>query len=170
MSPSPSVSEHAARLASVAAHPDYPALFAHRPAESLGLGVLGGVGIGALLVVVCVALALFVGSIAGPCLLFPVLLLAAGLLTVAQEVRRGIGLRSGPLVVRPGLVLGGRTEHTSSAPRTGATRHLVTLELEGGAVAEFSASEPVAGDLARGDAGVAYTVGALLVEFRRLAV
>lgn len=156
----------AARFRSLREHGDLPGLLAYEPAGAQDsragrlLPVILFTGVAGWL-----AVRLFERRAEASVLL----LLVAGLLVVRAVVRsREAGA---PVRRQPALVVDDRTVVQTAEDDTRArTSHHLTLEFEDGRREELRARGRVAGLLAAGDMGVAYTKGRSLVEFRRVRV
>ena len=96
--------------------------------------------------------------------LFPFLFVGAGVWMIARALRDQAAYRDAPLESRPAVVVDERSHVRSSGDHTRTSYH-ATLELHGGERREFRIDGATAGQLAPGDAGVAFVKGPHLVAF-----
>ena len=101
--------------------------------------------------------------------LVPVLMVVIMLTAVIAAVIKLGSHASAPLLRRIGHVADERVE-VSGASKSGSARtsYYATLDFADGSRSEYRVSHGLAGKLARGDVGVAYTKGAWLLDFERL--
>lgn len=165
---------HADRYAAVMAHPHYTAAVTSPPPIS-GVGeiavpavmLVGGLGVAAV----------FYRLVGHELSAIPYLPAIAGLILVAWCVVCGLLIYSGiryhkaPIVPVVAVVVDERMEvssHGSRDHRRTRTSYFATLQFHNGTRRELPTTDDVAGRVATGDAGVAYSKGGHLVGFHRI--
>lgn len=161
-----------ARLAAVERHPDLPRLNRHTPSTGM---YTGGMFFGVVFGVVFAGFALFILSgftrMRFTFALFPALFVLIGVGVAVGSVVKGVRFAKAPLRRTPAVIVDERTEVSGGGKNSSAsTSYYATLEFKGGRRKEYGVLHRLAGELAPGDAGLAYLKGDVLVDFRRVRV
>jgi len=125
----------------------------------------------ALFLAVGVVLALAFGLFCPPLMIVPLAIVAFALYATLSKWSALSRSVSGRVSSHLALVVGERTSFSEGSGDAAArTEHLVILEFPGGERRELRAWEGVPGKVTRGDFGVAYARGGLLIEFEHVPV
>jgi len=129
-----------------------------------------------LLVVFVMFTMFFMGGVVSmnapkPMLIIPLLILGVGGYGLISIIRRASAYRSAPLERHPSIIVDERSHVSGGGKNSSAsTRYYATIEFAGRKRAEYRVGRRLAGQVATGDAGVAYIKHDTLVAFHRLAV
>jgi len=169
----------AARLAALDGSSDLPRLMRHTPSTtSHSAGMLVGVGVLVVFTVVALVMLVLFRSVAdgigfpgsGVLTLVPVLIVAVGAFLLFKLVQRTRGFLKAPLERLRAAVVDERTEVRGGGDSGARTHHYVTLELADGTRRECLDVGRVAGEVTRGDVGIAYVKGEYLLDYARVVV
>ena len=158
-------------LAEVRDHPRFGELMRHQPSAG---GHYASAGCTVAFLVAFTGMAIFMTAkfqmAPAPMSYFPLLFVGFGIFGLISTIRKTSRLANAPLIRTPAQVLDERVSVSGGGKNQRATTtYYVTLSREGGSRKEYQASAKVAGDVVRGDVGVAYLKDDHLLEFRRLA-
>ncbi len=97
--------------------------------------------------------------------LFPLIFVLVGLVMIAGGLRGLVRLLTSPLIRLPAVILGKREERSRSAETTSTTYYL-TIKTDDGREKEYHVPGRLFSKCERGDAGIAYTKGGCLLDFK----
>jgi hypothetical protein len=160
----------AARFEAAQRHPELPELLRREPSvtrQMLGEGC-SVAGLTLFTTLSSIGLLVFLtASRRSPLWVVPLFFVLLGLFLLAAATKRGSRIHAAPLARDLACVVDKRTE-ISGADSTTTTKYHATLERTDGQRTEYEVDGRVAGLMAQGDLGVAYTKAELLVDFQRL--
>ncbi|MBK8178648.1 MAG: hypothetical protein IPK67_07105 [Planctomycetes bacterium] len=160
----------AARFEAAQRHPELPELMRREPSvtrQMLGEGC-SVAGLTLFTTLSSIGLLVFLtASRRSPLWVVPLFFVLLGLFLLAAATKRGSRIHAAPLARDLACVVDKRTE-ISGADSTTTTKYHATLERTDGQRTEYEVDGRVAGLMAQGDLGVAYTKAELLVDFQRL--
>jgi len=160
------------RFERLKAHPSYAQWMRRTPSTAgHAIGLYGGAIFAVFFIVVSLFITSMFGALAGPMAIFPLGFVAVGVFLLVKMLGRANRYTSAPLLRTPAAVLDERTEVSGGGKNSSAsTPYYATLQPPDRLRHEFAADGRTAGDVTRGDVGIAYLKSDVLVEFQRVDV
>lgn len=160
------------RFERLKAHASYPQWMRWTPSTAgHAVGLYGGAVFAVVFIVSSIFMTGVFGVLAGPMALFPLGFVAVGVFLLIKTVGRATRYSSAPLVRLPAAVLDERTEVSGGGENSSAsTTYYASLQFPDRRRHEFVVDGRTAGEVARGDVGIAYLKSDVLVAFRRVDV